>query len=127
MKSALVNISRQTFRADVARNVFTRARGLSGRPNMAEDEAMLFTFPIAMRYSFWMKGMKFPLDIVWIRNGLVADVSENVPMPTPGLSILGLSGFRPKVAVDTVLEMNAGLVRKFGIRAGDAVEVVMVS
>ena len=126
MKKALVSIGSRTFRAEVADNVFTRARGLSGRATLAADEAMLFIFPLPWRYSFWMKGMRFPLDIIWIRKGRVADISENVPAPALGASIVSLagSGIKPRSAVDTVFEVNAGLVRKFGIKTGDKVEVV---
>ena len=91
MKKALVNIGSRAFRADVADNMFTRAKGLSGRAVLAADEAMLFVFPLAWRYSFWMKDMKFNLDIVWIRNGAIVDVSENVLAPIPGDSIFKIS------------------------------------
>ena len=124
MKKALVNIGSRAFRADVADNMFTRAKGLSGRAVLAADEAMLFVFPLAWRYSFWMKDMKFNLDIVWIRNGAIVDVSENVLAPIPGDSIFKISKARPSVAVDAVLEIRAGTVNSLGIRAGDKVEIV---
>lgn len=113
---ALVKIGNRTFRAAVADNIGRRAQGLSGRESMAEDEAMLFDFPIAMKYSFHTRDMKFPLDIVWIRNGQILDISEDVPVRCAKV--------KPKSTVDTVLEVNAGLVRKFGIKTGDRVEVV---
>lgn len=124
MRSTLVTMGRQTFRADVAGNFVVRARGLSGRAVLAEDEAMLFIFPIAMRYSFWMKGMKFPLDIIWIRKGRIVDMSENVPVPAANASIASMisSGVRPKTVVDAVLEVNAGVARKLGLKVGDSVE-----
>lgn len=115
MKATLVKIGSQTFRAAVADNLFTRARGLSGRASLAADEAMLFTFSLPWRYSFWMQGMKFPLDVIWIRKGCVVDMSENVPLHS--------SAFRPKTAVDAVLEVNAGLVRELGVKIGDKVEL----
>lgn len=124
MKKALVNIGSRTFHADVANDMFSRAKGLSGREALAVDEAMLFVFPLAWRYSFWMKGMKFNLDIVWIRNGLVADVSENVLAPAPGDSIFKISKARPSVAADSVLEVVAGTIQNLGIKIEDKVEIV---
>ena len=41
-------------------------RGLSGTPQLPADEGMLFLFPDAAVRSFWMKDMRYPLDIVWI-------------------------------------------------------------
>lgn len=111
-----VKIGNRTFRAAVADTIARRSQGLSGRESMTEEEAMLFIFPIAMKYAFHTKDMKFSLDIVWIRSGQIMDISENVPVRS--------SGAKPKLAVDTVLEVNAGLARKFGIRIGDEVEVV---
>jgi hypothetical protein len=113
---AVVKIGNRTFRAAVADNIGRRAQGLSGRGSMAEDEAMLFDFPITMKYSFHTKDMKFPLDIIWIRNGRIVDISEDVPVRCPKV--------KPRSAVDMVLEVNAGLVRRFGIKTGDRVEVV---
>lgn len=124
MKKALVRIGRQEFHAEVADNALSRVKGLSGRAALAQDEGMLFVFSLACRYSFWMKGMRFPLDIIWVRGDRVVDISEDVHAPEPGSSIFKLRGLRPKAAVDKVLEVNAGLARKFGMRIGDRVEIV---
>ena len=43
-----------------------RSQGLSGRPNLAAGTGMLFVFEQAGSYAFWMKDMRFPLDMVWI-------------------------------------------------------------
>lgn len=122
---ARVIIGEHVFRAAVARSIASRTQGLSGRGSMAEDEAMLFTFPIAMRYSFWMKDMMFSIDIIWIKDGRVADISENVPVPSAGMSLASLSksAVKPRMAVTTVLEVNAGLVGKLGIRTGDRIVI----
>ncbi|HEY4511303.1 MAG TPA: DUF192 domain-containing protein [Candidatus Paceibacterota bacterium] len=44
----------------------TLERGLSGRSALPPDQAMLFVFPEPQIYSFWMKDMKFPIDIAWL-------------------------------------------------------------
>ena len=111
-----VKIGSRTFRAAVADTIARRSQGLSGRGSMAEEEAMLFIFPIAMKYAFHTKDMKFSLDIVWIRSGQIMDISEDVPARYPKV--------KPKSAVNMVLEVNAGLIRRFGIKTGDKIEVV---
>ena len=41
-----------------------RVQGLSGRSSLSESSAMLFVFDIESdRYCFWMKDMKFDIDI----------------------------------------------------------------
>src|SRR3989304_3825857 len=44
--------------------------GLSGRKSLGKSEGMLFIFnPPNSRPTFWMEGMIFDLDIVWINDG----------------------------------------------------------
>lgn len=121
---ARVTIGGRAVRAAVADTLPARMRGLSERADMAEDEAMLFVFPIAMRYSFWMKDMKFPLDVVWIRAGSIVDISEKVPAPGPSAGLAALRGFASKAAADMALEVNAGLAARHGWQVGAAVQVV---
>jgi uncharacterized membrane protein (UPF0127 family) len=51
---------------EVADTPAERGRGLSGREMLPENSGMLFVFDTPGRYGFWMYGMKFPLDIIWI-------------------------------------------------------------
>ncbi len=54
-----------------------RIQGLSYREQIPLD-GMLFIFPSSKKYAFWMKGMSFPLDIIWINeNGEVVGFKEN--------------------------------------------------
>ena len=43
-----------------------RLKGLSIKNTLNESEGMLFPFDTPGEYSFWMKDMKFPIDIIWI-------------------------------------------------------------
>ena len=43
-----------------------RTKGLSEKDDLAENEAMLFVFGNEAKHTFWMKDMKFPIDIIWI-------------------------------------------------------------
>ena len=122
MRTVQFKVGENVFSADVAENPITRARGLSGRDSMARDAAMLFIFPVPWRYSFWMKDMKFPLDMIWIRKGRVADITSGMPVPAPRQSLFTLPAFKPTTAVDAALEINAGLAGELSIRIGDKVE-----
>jgi uncharacterized membrane protein (UPF0127 family) len=107
-------------KVDIANTDRTRERGLSGREGLREGEGMLFLFPEASRYGFWMKEMRFPIDIVWIRKGEVVDFTTDVPPPSPGQT--ELPSYFPISAVDAVLEVQAGFAQRNGLRAGMAVD-----
>src|SRR5947208_11440214 len=43
-----------------------RSRGLQGKEGLKKNEGMLFIFEQDGLHRFWMKDMKFPIDIIWI-------------------------------------------------------------
>ena len=107
------------FAVEIADETSEHSKGLSGRQSLADDRGMLFVFEGLRTRSFWMSGMKFPLDLVWIQGNKVIGISENLP-PAPEGSAEIYSSPEP---VDKVLEINAGLVRKLGIQLEDAVRL----
>ncbi len=117
-----VRVGGLVFQAELARTPAEREQGLSGRASLPDDGGMLFVFQEEHRPGFWMRGMRFPLDFIWIsRDRRVVDLTENVPPPEPGVPIEELPRYQPDDAVLYVLEVNAGVVREFGIQVGDAV------
>jgi uncharacterized protein len=116
----VVQVGDASVLAEVADDPASRQRGLSGRDRLAAGEGMLFLLPDDSP-SFWMKGMRFPLDILWIRDGRVVDVSADVP--PPGDSNAPLPTYSPDRPANRVLEVNAGWAAEHGIRRGDAVRV----
>ncbi len=105
---------------DVVETPMLRARGLSGRPGLAPEEGMLFLFETARIQSFWMKDMRFPIDILWIRDGRIVGISPNVPVPrTP----TELPQYPSPVPCDVVLEVRAGAAHRWGLLLGDAVRI----
>lgn len=90
--------------------------GLGFRDAIPEHVGMLFasfdnSYPV-----FWMKGMQFDLDIIWIHDNEIVDIDTNV-------SHLDQSAlYRPIEESNLVLEVTAGLVEKYGITVGDKVE-----
>ncbi|MEK7609717.1 MAG: DUF192 domain-containing protein [Patescibacteria group bacterium] len=99
-----------------AKNPTTRRLGLSGYKSLAVDKGMLFIFPEAGKYDFWMKDMNFPLDIVWINsNKVIIGVGKNISPKTYPKSITS-----PK-NIQFVLELNAGTAEIFGLATGTRV------
>lgn len=55
-----------SFKVEIKDTDTERQQGLSGRDNLPEDASMLFVFDRTARRCFWMKDMKFAVDIVWL-------------------------------------------------------------
>lgn len=109
--------------AEPARTPQERSRGLSERDALPELEGMLFFLDEPAVPSFVMRGMRFPLDFIWISAGLeVVDVTEDVPHPD--LAGETLTNISPGVPVLYVLEVNAGVVARYGVTVGQRVSLV---
>ena len=93
-------------------------QGLSDRESMPRGHGMLFVFNQADVYPFWMNRMHFPLDIIWINDGVVVDI---VTLPPPKFGEVPRT-YTPKNAADTVLELNAGEAAERGLRVGAPVD-----
>ena len=115
-----VEVARGRFTAVVVDTPATRARGLSGRDALAPSRAMWFDMGRSAPATFWMSGMRFPIDIVWVDDGLrVLHVTHEAPVPQDGVSSADLPRYTPgDVGVRYVLEINAGLARELGIEPG---------
>jgi len=104
----------------IAQTSEEKKQGLSGVEKLKDDEGMLFVLPGKTRPVFWMKDMNFALDAVWIANGKVVDLTENVPAPLAETTDSQIVRFQPKTTVDMVLEVNAGWIKENNIEIGDS-------
>jgi uncharacterized protein len=114
-----VFIGTQDFAVEIARSPQELEKGLGDRKELGSD-GMLFLLPTRSIPSFWMKGMQFALDFIWIDEGKVVDITANVP-PQPQIPDRYLTIYSPRVPVTSVLEVVSGEVKKRGIRIGDQV------
>ena len=123
--TVVVEVAGTSFFALVADTPELRALGLSGREYLPGQWGMWFDLGGVGAASFWMRGMQFPLDIVWVNELFqVVHVTYNAPVPSPGAEESSLplytSGSTP---VRYVLEIGAGLARELGIEPGVTVQV----
>ena len=118
---ATVAVGNATIKVDIADTPQLRRKGLSGRENLASDSGMLFIFEKEDKYPFWMKGLNFPLDFIWIRKNTVVDLLPNIQLPSPLESDLTI--YTPRVPVDMVLEVSAGTIDRLGVQVGDKLQV----
>jgi len=104
--------------AEIADEPGKIVKGLSGRTSLGENSGMYFVLGKRKIASFWMKDMKFPLDIIWIDNGGIVYIVEEAPTPDDNIP-----SFTPTQPATHVLEVNAGFAKKHSIKIGDRVEV----
>lgn len=104
---------------EVARTPEQQAQGLMYRPTLPNNRGMLFQFPSAQRVQFWMKNVPVPLDMVFLRNGVIQYIQTaarpcaSEPCPTYG----------PNVPIDQVIELRAGRARELNLRNGDRINI----
>jgi uncharacterized membrane protein (UPF0127 family) len=87
-----------------------QARGLGYRARPPVSSGMLFVFPLSGTRCFWMKGMRFALDIIWLSpSDKVVTVHRDLLPKDPSIYCA--------VAQD-VVELDAGQAHAAGIDAG---------
>ena len=103
------------FRIMVAKTEPQRELGLMFRREMAPDQGMIFDFFTPQPVAFWMHNTILPLDIIFIdKTGRIINIAANAkpfddtPLPSDS-------------PARAVLEINAGMAAKLGIRPGDLV------
>lgn len=103
---------------EIAESSEARTQGLMFRENLEEKRGMLFVFKNTVNNTFWMKNMKFPLDIIWAdENKIITDITTNAsPCRDNCQDIITKTGFK------YVLEANAGFVSHNKLKIGDRLE-----
>ncbi len=109
-----VSLGKVTVQAEAVRTPERLYQGLSYRRELPEGRGMLFFMPGKEVQSFCMRGMRIPLDLIWISDGRVAGVTRNVPPTFPGELV-------SPTAVGQVLEVPGGFADRHGIKTGDRV------
>lgn len=110
------------FTVELAITPKEKERGLGYRDTLTPDHGMLFVYDRKEQFNFWMKGMRFPLDFVWIADKTVISVDTDIQ--PPGSSSETLKIYSPPIPVDKVLELPAGTVKTTGIAIGDSIEIL---
>ncbi len=110
----------EQFTVELAISPEEKQKGLGERQGIAAQQGMLFVYDHPEQYAFWMKGMQFPLDIIWINGTEIVDIAQNVPVATGG----ALPTYAPQKPADKVLEVNAGTTQRLGVHVGDSIQIL---
>lgn len=111
-----------TVTAELAVTDEERQQGLMFREDLRENQAMLFVFEEEGIHSFWMKNMRFPIDIIWLdKDRRIIHIEPQVPAcqrdPCPSYS--------PGRPAQYVLELRSGCAEKHGLRLNDILAFIL--
>ena len=114
----------QTIKVETVSTPEMQEKGLSGKNILKENEGMLFVFNHQDKYSFWMKDMNFPIDIIWLApplagqgEGLQVVYIKKDAKPESFPEI-----FKPNRNSKYVLEVVSGFSEKNNLKVGDNAE-----
>ncbi|RLC37775.1 hypothetical protein DRH27_03535 [Candidatus Falkowbacteria bacterium] len=111
-------INNTMIKVEIADTAEKQRQGLSDRNFLDEMSGMLFVFPSLGARTFVMRRMNFPLDIIWIKDGIILKIDKNLP-PEGENYINRYDSIYP---VNYVLEVNGGFTDKYNIKTGDKIK-----
>jgi uncharacterized membrane protein (UPF0127 family) len=119
-RQANITINGIELVADIAETNDQRTVGLAVKDTLNENEAMLFVFSTEREHSFWMKNMKFPIDIIWLdADKEVVHIEHSLDPCLPDSSC---QTYKPNDNSLYVLETVAGFAQKYKVTEGTVVE-----
>ncbi len=103
----------------IAEHALAQKKGLGGytQESLEPHDGMLFLFSDSDVRTFWMKGMKMNLDVLWIGNGRILAIDRDVRAPLSRSDEPERMTSSP-LAVQAVLELPAGSVEEFALMEG---------
>lgn len=123
-----LNLTQVTFpngvkiNAETMRRELELMRGLMFRESLAPERGMLFIHPAEDTFRYWMYQTKIPLDIIWMdRDRRIVEMSLDTP-PCPTSSAKECPNYGGNFKAKYVLEVNAGVARKNGLKTGDTLD-----
>lgn len=115
-----VELDGRRFAIEIADTETSRERGLMFRDEMPADHGMLFLFEDLALRTFWMKNTHIPLDILFFDQNykLVSAQLRVPPCRSEPCAVYPSEG-----PAQYVLELNAGVADKLGVKPGDILKV----
>lgn len=111
-----IKVGKAILSVEIADTVLKRETGLSLREGIEKNEGMIFVFEKPIEAKFWMKNMKFSIDIIWIDENLkVIGFEENISPDTYPQE------FKSPDRIKYAIEVNAGWVKNNKIKKGDKI------
>ena len=105
---------RRAYFVKAAESAGDQARGLGGEASMPTDRGMLFVYTGDQQRCFWMKDMRFPIDMIWLDHSkAVTHVERNVSPSTYPNAFCYVGAY--------VVELNAGEAARSNLQTGQKI------
>lgn len=117
-----------TFRLELAADPISRAKGLSGRDEIATDGGMMFVYPRPRVLSYWMKDCAVDIDIAFVDPKGRVTATYTMPAERPRDKRESVASYEARLRhyssrrpAQFALEFHAGTIRTIGLKVGDVV------
>ena len=125
-----IEVAGAPFVMEVADDLRSRGRGLSGRTRVAPNEGMLFVYPEPKELGFWMNECLTDLDIIYVdQHGRIKSMHRMKAEPPRREDErqwqyeARLPRYRSVHLVQFALEFTPGTIDRLKLRLGDTVEL----
>lgn len=117
--SAQAIISGRKIELEVAQTQEQQATGLMYRTTLPDNRGMLFSFDSPQPVRFWMKNVRIPLDMIFLKDGEVKAIAASAPPCTAE----PCSTYGSGTAVNQVIELRGGRAAELGLKVNDEVKI----
>jgi hypothetical protein len=121
LQTTTVEFNGVKINAEVVRSVKAMTKGLSGRDSLPADKGMLFVFSTPAVQTITMQGMKFSIDIIWIMDNKVVDLTNGAQVPDVNTNTV--PKYQSSQQVNYILEVNNRFISENKIKIGDEVKI----
>ena len=118
-----IKIGTAVIVAEIVKSPSEQRRGLGYRDQLKTNRGMLFVYDNPGVRSFWMKGMRFAIDIIWLRQGKIVLIEKNIQAPPIFKKDSHLKTYGSAVLADMVLEVAAGFSDQMSLMPGQQITI----
>lgn len=119
LATGVIAINGHSIRVEIAATPTEQYSGLSNRSSLCADCGLLFNFTASEEREFVMRDMKFPLDMIFLNNGVIINIAANLAPEGNSPEHIYKSG----AAANQVLEVNGGYCAAHNIRLDDKIQL----
>jgi uncharacterized membrane protein (UPF0127 family) len=117
--SATAILKGEEIELEVTKTPQQQQLGLMFRQSLEPNRGMLFSFSPPRITRFWMKNVVIPLDLLFIKDGKIKAIENNVPPcridPCPV--------YGPDTPIDMVIELRGGRASELNLGINDLVKI----
>lgn len=114
-KTKTITINNKYYKVEVVTDLLSKTKGLSNREKLTNIDGMLFVYSAPEIQNFWMKDMRFDLDLIWINNNKIIGLTKNISFKDQ------FRQYSSALPCDWVLEVPSGKVDQEHWQIGDTI------